>query len=703
MPFFSFQPLDGLLGTQATTPSGSSIPTSQSVAPPAPHVPAPHVPAPHVPASHVPAPHVPASHVPAPHVPAPHVPAPHVPAPHVPYSSSGKQSVPCIFFQKGLCLKGDRCAFLHGPNPTGNKIPQAPAATPGTEPPSLKKVFGGLEKCTQEQRVLQPNFSKSFEVPRPAKPATKTETAPPKHAVSIDKTAVPPAGLRDELPRYKATDVPPASNGNSANRSNRMHQSDVSDDHSFQNGGKDVDEFYRESSPGFDVLVDDDLRDSDYYHDEDQFGGDGRNLNSMNEFDIGRSSDYNSMADMDREMFRDPHGYDSYEHMHGQYPWDHRRSSSERMLVGAAPLERRGYRKSESPDQINESDLRHRLSKHRRVNGLRSVVSHDYDLDNHAEERSHRGPSRRDSHHVPTHESSLSSRLRGRIKLPRRSSPVNGSDLRVEKDLDRGRNWGRLSPGRQQISSQQGRLRDRIRGRVQEDSITDARNSWNQRIRRDIVDDGVADFAGPKSLAELKVVKNTESKEQRMKVQQSLSLGRQRNLKIEGQQQSEDDLSFEGPKPLSVILKRKRGAETAVSGSGMVHGNKEENDPEGKDGFMSSSKTTEVDVVGSVEDGLILTEKDQAADNESSQVPSMNELETEDGVIGDGVTEDQDHELEGFDQRDGDGDGDGEYEYEQGDEAEYNLEEGENVDPEEEYMDDEDGDDFAKKIGVMFS
>ncbi|CBI27485.3 unnamed protein product, partial [Vitis vinifera] len=104
---FRHPPLDGLLGTQATTPSGSSIPTSHS---------------------------------------------------------SGKQSVPCIFFQKGLCLKGDRCAFLHGPNPTGNKIPQAPAATPGTEPPSLKKVFGGLEKCTQEQRVLQPNFSKSFEM-----------------------------------------------------------------------------------------------------------------------------------------------------------------------------------------------------------------------------------------------------------------------------------------------------------------------------------------------------------------------------------------------------------------------------------------------------------------------------------------------------------------------------------------------------------
>ena len=60
---------------------------------------------------------------------------------------------------------------------------------------------------------MQPNFSKSFEVPHLAKPAAKTKTAPSKHAVSIDKTAVPLAGLRDELPRYKATNVLPTNNG----------------------------------------------------------------------------------------------------------------------------------------------------------------------------------------------------------------------------------------------------------------------------------------------------------------------------------------------------------------------------------------------------------------------------------------------------------------------------------------------------------
>ena len=59
-----------------------------------------------------------------------------------------KQLVPYIFFQKGLCLKGDGCAFLHGPNPTRNKIPQVPIAAPDTETPSLKKVFGGPENRT---------------------------------------------------------------------------------------------------------------------------------------------------------------------------------------------------------------------------------------------------------------------------------------------------------------------------------------------------------------------------------------------------------------------------------------------------------------------------------------------------------------------------------------------------------------------------
>lgn len=102
---------------------------------------------------------------------------------------------------------------------------------------------------------------------------------------------------------------------------------------------------------------------------------------------------------------------------------------------------------------------------------------------------------------------------------------------------------------------------------VQEDFITDARNSRKQPIKKYIVDDAGTNFVGPKSLVELKVVKNAKNNEQKTKVQQLLSLERQRNLKIEDHQQFEGDLLFEGPKSLSVVLKRKNEAEIAISRS----------------------------------------------------------------------------------------------------------------------------------------
>ncbi|KAJ4847117.1 hypothetical protein Tsubulata_050797 [Turnera subulata] len=84
--------------------------------------------------------------------------------------------------------------------------------------------------------------------------------------------------------------------------------------------------------------------------------------------------------------------------------------------------------------------------------------------------------------------------------------------------------------------------------------------------------------------------------------------------------------------------------------------------------------------------------------DQGPQLANTSELEIEDGMIVEHGVENQ--EYEGDDQREED------YVYEQVDEGDYNNEEGENVDAEEEYVDDEDDgdeDDFAKKIGVMFS
>ncbi|KAG2384042.1 uncharacterized protein HKW66_Vig0151950 [Vigna angularis] len=95
---------------------------------------------------------------------------------------------------------------------------------------------------------------------------------------------------------------------------------------------KDNDEFLRESLPKFDVLVADELRNFNYYHGEDEFGKargpDERNLDSLNEYDLGHSGEYGLVADIDRERFCVPQGYESYDHTQEPYLWEQHRKAS---------------------------------------------------------------------------------------------------------------------------------------------------------------------------------------------------------------------------------------------------------------------------------------------------------------------------------------------------------------------------------------
>ncbi|KAK8647532.1 hypothetical protein V6N13_121267 [Hibiscus sabdariffa] len=646
---FRHPPLDGLLGTQVAAPAGSSVPSLHIAATP-----------------------TPASYNQG-----------------VSYNPR-TQAVPCVFFQKGLCLKGDWCTFLHSPS-TSNKAPQPASSITATEPNSFKKSFGAAES-SQLKKFPPTNVSKTVGVPPEGKPAPKVEAASVRSGTAIKRSVLHPAGMDEELPQHKGTYTSSVVNGSTMSRSNCLHQLHVSDEPDFH-VGKETDEFLRESSPGFDVLVDDEHGDSDFYHGEDRYGGargpEGRNVN---EYDIGHAANYDAMVDIDREMFHDGHGYDSFDHVHGNYGWDQRRASSERISLGPSALERRGYPRAHSPDLVEESDLRHRLSKHKRVNGLRSVVCQDHALENHEGERNYSG-SLRDSHHLPPHESSLGSRLQGRIKLPGRSL-VNGIDLRSEREMERGRNWGRLSPGKPQTTSHQERLHDRIKGRVEgEHNNKDGRKFGGSRIRREIMDGRNADFAGPKSLAELKVCKNTDNKER-------LSLGKRKS--IDDRQQTEGGISFEGPKPLSEILKRKRQSEPAASGSGIAAVHKDVNQKQSKENLNGSSTNTVVSLTPEEANGKEES-KSTSADTGTLEVArgesfplNIREHETEDQITGDVTVENLKHEADN--QADGDY-----YYYEQGDEGEYNYEEGETVDPEEDYIEEEDGDDFEKKLGVMFS
>lgn len=634
-------------------------------------------------------------------------PAPAVPTvPSAPYGSA-KQAVPCIFFQKGYCLKGDRCPFLHGPNPLSNKVQQAPA-TPITEPPTFKKALNGLEKCTQGKANIQLNASKIADAPIQAKSISEVEATVTREGMPARKHGPSPGDLTEEPLKYKETDGP-IDNGNLRSRTSRAHHASSLDDQSFQNG-RDADDGLRESSPGFDVLVDDKLRGDQYYQHEDQYvrmrGHEGR---SLNEFEMGHHDDYNSVADVDPEIYHSRHGYDSYDRLHERYAWDQHRVSSERSLGEPAHYDRRDPYKSKSPDFIQNSDLRHRLSnKQRRVNGLKSVVNPDYNPENQPEDRGS-WATRRESRRSPAHESSRSSRLQGRIKLPRRGSPS-------ERENERGRNWGRLSPSRPQVSSsQQGRLRDRLSGRIQ-DERNEGRNLRGPAMRRDSIKDDGTDFAAPKSLAELKGTKQTDTKHQQSKGQQSVSGGRLRDTVIASSVGAESVLSFEGPKPLSEILKRKRDAGGATSTSGVSSGDKEENKHDVNTGdLINSNRNSAADAEkhlslaaeqaqdgdaenkpmtaeGDEEEGEISNKKLKLIEDESSIPENKEQSARDEGLVAAGGEEqglDEDYDQ-----------GDVEYEYEHDEGEGYNLNEGEVAEHEEDFMDEDDGDDFAKKLGV---
>uniref|UniRef100_A0A0V0IN11 Putative zinc finger CCCH domain-containing protein 17-like n=1 Tax=Solanum chacoense TaxID=4108 RepID=A0A0V0IN11_SOLCH len=600
------------------------------------------------------------------------------PMSQVPYASS-KQAVPCIFFQQGICRKGDKCGFMHAPSFVSNNPTQPPVSTASSETSTVKKAFGGVEKSVQGTKLSQTNALKPCELP---KPVIKLGNHLTKKDNTFDEKVLPPNSvINREHSRYKPPSALPT-NGIPFSAPNRKQQPIGIDDHNSMQY-KD-DEISREPSPGFDVLVDDELRGTDFYHGEGRYGRNG----GRNEYDIGRSADYTSLADVDQDMYHDVYGHDSHDRLPGRSGRVQHRASSERVQGESAHLERRRYGRAHSPEEVREPDLRHRLSKHNRTNGLRSVISHDYASEKHVEDRGNQS-SRRDRPYVPSHDSSLGSRLRGRIKLPSRSpSPTNGTDMR----LDRARDRGRLSSERPQLFSQQGRLRDRIKGRVQEDLNDTGRNNSGPRIRRDVSEND-SKFSGPRSLAELKGRKTAETTEQNIDERQAL--GKRKFQKRDDYQQTGgDNVSFDGPMPLQEILKRKRSSKTGMPSD------KSEN-------YQHKRKDHSVPVVTSSisRNNTDFGQKEESdppsgvsADHQSPAHHGANELEAEEGMIVE-EADDQDPEAEGHDQRDGD------YDYEQVDGEDYNLDEGENIDAGEEYLDDDDDDedDFAKKMGVVFS
>ncbi|XP_031494883.1 zinc finger CCCH domain-containing protein 19-like [Nymphaea colorata] len=635
--------------------------------------------------------------------------APHyTSAPYHPTSyTSNKQKVPCYYFQKGLCLKGDKCPFMHGSQPAGDStLPQTSKTAPVSDPQFAKKTVNGTENPTSLQRNPPQAFALRAVEVAPIITADGKRGALPSVGNVVQKNKTP-ANVDDKPIRstQAATMVP----SGSTSVKPRLRQSQ-SQDERFQNG-KDVDECLGESSPGFDVLVDDDLEEEYFDSDMERAPGHGgRHLNSQREFDrMGSGTD--TLGEFDEE-----HGelgpYDVYGRKQDQFGWEQSQAPMERVLERPSMSERRLSSREESPVQREGRDLRHRLSKRRRVNEPRAITSsnHHGDLyrkdDQFVEDRYRRHSRQENLQHSST-ESSLGKRLHGRIKFPGRPSPESSSEPHSDMELEQRKMRGRSSPSRAGLHL--GRIREKVRGRTNEDIATEGSSFRGQAIRSEERKADSLDFAGPKSLAELKSAKVYETQEER-NVVASASRQALKSQVVHGEgekgvelrkciiQDSNASLSFEGPKPLSEILKKKRETSSGHSSDlkkeenqmEKTHGNSDIADlqtpvaepAEPKKEATAGSSHSPISA-GTDQDKLELTDEVHPFRNDESPTEADYNAQEEDALMLD--SEDQ---VVGNPERDRESEDAG-------------IEE--NPDGEDEYEDDEDGDDFARKLGVMFS
>ncbi|RWW30332.1 hypothetical protein GW17_00005097 [Ensete ventricosum] len=623
-----------------------------------------------------------------------------IPAAHVPSSNASKKSTPCYYFQRGQCLKGERCPYVHGTYAVSSSVSQkvTKASTCLVEPPQI------IKKDTQQNITMQQNVAEfsvdkrkmttdmPVEMPPKAKLVTKAEK--PDGDSSENKLFLS-YSFDDELPKLPQNYI--AISSGSSLRKPWSHQVEPSDGQTENN--KDTDEFLREYSPGFDVLVEDDIKDPDFFHNEDNFrmaSNHGQNLEAEDDYDYHHYN-YQSITNFERDQCNGIEKYDNYKQTRGTYSWDPK--VSDRILEKPSSLKRRVLDKETKSDQMDDSDLRHRLLKQRRCHGSRSMDSRDdrgehYRRDDHCAERAY-GHHSRDQAQFPL-ENSISTRLRGRITFPGR----------LEKERSR-RPRGRQSPTERM--NHQKTHPERIRQQPSED-FSEGTSIRHKPIRRDNMNS--LDFASPKSLSELKGVKiNGNSNEQSIRSSSpSTKVNRMKSETVEVLQLSENFLSFEGPKPRSVILKIK--SESAYTDSEISLSQYENNQGGGESAttdYMPAAVTIlqsvppseagkeatfmngnyEVDKLTAIdEEGLILKDDEKTNDAPSSTMADAVE-------IGDGMDLEnvEDEELENYDQRDV------RLSYEA---REFKAEEAENTcQVNDDELDDED--DFARKVSVMLS
>ncbi|KAF3794933.1 Zinc finger CCCH domain-containing protein 19 [Nymphaea thermarum] len=630
-----------------------------------------------------------------------HLPS-YMPGPYQsPAYSSNRQKIPCYYFQKGTCLKGDKCPFMHGSQPAGDSTSSQAAETlPASDSYSIKKTVKGTGDSILQQENPSGGTIQRVEIPATVKANTEaghTSTSPPEKNLLIN------GGDKSRICIQSTMLV----GGGNTFSTRHTHQSQVHD--AQAENGKDVDECLGESSPGFDVLVDDDVEDAEYFDTdiEGALSHSRRHLKSMREFDYTASC-MDPLGEFEESELDPPDAYRRNQDLRGREQshacreWGLERPSSEERILRFG---------EESHDVTNGQDLRYHLSKRRRANGSAIGAGSDHLADlwrrDDNLERYHRH-SYEELAQYSNVESSTSSRLKGRIKFPGNSSQDPSSERYLDMETKRRQKRISSSPSRSMMHRET--HNNKARGRPNDSVNSEGKGFKGQTLRKIEERKESLNFAGPQSFAVLRTgeisdyrLRSSASSNRQILKSQVMHDGDEKSVRPRkfSSQDSGAQLSFEGPKPLSVILKRKRE---------MVS--------EDSCGSRNADEKSQIERPDEASEPMNMVQPSEILKESSSDVHSPNNIQNSKGKLDsrdevysvqndelplqmdcsapveDGsVLEIQDQHAETLDVI-------GEFD-DAGSEGRNWKEENPNI--EDEYLEDEDGDDFARMLGVMFS
>ncbi|KAL5975290.1 hypothetical protein ACLOJK_031969 [Asimina triloba] len=443
-------------------------------------------------------------------------------------ANTSKTSVPCYFYFNTHCIKGDKCPFLHGSHvpkstkassagPEAHPLENKPSSGSDTGPGSIEAPSNISERKTtniqfQSKHVLQ------LEAPN---------NIIEEHSASVP-ISVPDC---EETTGKLLNNLPPDSGFVNENGS------PLCLDHSSGDPGDDCVEPEErwESSPGFDVLVDDGSEQLGYEEEPDYLLAHDQETSRrlgghLLQYEYEDQVDYDCMDYP--ELLYEHSVYDSYDHLGTDKPSDHIRrvpDQRERMLPPMMS-QRRKFLPRELEVEVRKGDLRDHLQKRKRDS--RDMPRSCKRRSSHVSDGKREHPMRQSTAHRHP------GRLASEVGINMIGS-CSDSDFRLNaRDIS-----GRVRYSESKHSKPKLHGRERKRRHAKQLPVVSSEIS-----RRITSDSNLTSFTGPKTLSQIKEEKR------RAGVNESNSRSTQNPGETRVTDVPED---FEAPKPPSELIKDK--------------------------------------------------------------------------------------------------------------------------------------------------